>query len=236
MTRTLLALFALGAAATPAAAADRRYSVTDFDRVTIEGPYVVRLTTGRASTARATGSQAALDRVAIDVQGQTLRIRRGRSPWSAEPGAQEAPLTIELTTRTLRAVRLAGPGNVEVDGIEGLRVDLAVVGSGRLRAVNIAADTLALGLLGSGRLELAGTAETLSAELHGTGEVEGSELRAENATIVADTMGNVTLTASETANVNALGLGRVTILGRPDCTVRGDGAGQVRCGVAADRR
>ena len=167
MTRILLAFAALAAAAAPAAAAERRYSVTDFERVVVEGPYVVRLSAGRSSTATASGSQAALDRVSIDVSGQTLRIRRNRNQWGGTPGAQEGPLEIELTTRTLRSARVIGPGRLELDRIEGLRVDLVVEGSGTLRVAEVEADNLSLGLAGAGRIELAGAVESLTAHVQG---------------------------------------------------------------------
>ncbi|HMC91878.1 MAG TPA: DUF2807 domain-containing protein, partial [Allosphingosinicella sp.] len=67
MTRTALFALLLTAAA-PAAAAERSYPVTDFDRIQVEGPYEVTLVTGGASTARGSGSQAALERVTVEVQ------------------------------------------------------------------------------------------------------------------------------------------------------------------------
>lgn len=230
MTRILLAFAALIAAASPAAAAERRYSVADFDRVVVEGPYIVRLTTGPATSARASGSRAALERMTIDVSGQTLRIRRSRSAWSGNPEAQEGPLTVELATRTIRSIRLIGPARFDVDRVEGLRVDLIVEGSGHLRATRVEADNLSLGLAGAGKIEVAGTAETLTADIQGTGDVDASALRARNATITTTTTGTVAARAERSAAVNALGLGEVTILGSPACTVRGANAGLVRCG------
>jgi hypothetical protein len=44
-TRTIAVLLAF-ALALPAAAAERRYPITDFDRIVVEGPFIVRLTTG----------------------------------------------------------------------------------------------------------------------------------------------------------------------------------------------
>ena len=233
MTRSLIA-FALLLASAPAAAAERRFSVTDFERIVVEGPYIVRLSVGRATSATASGSQAALDRVSIDVTGQTLRIRRNRSTWGGNPGAQEGPLTIDVTTRNLRAARLIGPASLDIDRAAGLRVDLIVEGSGRLRAANVAADNLSLGLAGSGRLEIAGTAEILNADIQGTGDVEASQLRADQATIIAGTTGEVTLQVERVATVNAYGLGNVTVAGGADCTIRGPSADLVRC--ASDQR
>lgn len=231
MNPTLPAFLALAAlSASPSFAADRAYSVTDFDRIIVEGPYIVRVTSGRSTTARASGTSEALERLAIDVTGQTLRIRRDRTGERSGNAVQAGPVTIELTSRTLRSARLIGPGSLDVDGAEGLRVELTVQGSGRLRATRIAADALSLGLLGSGRIEVAGTAETLRATVDGTGDVDGAGLRAENATLVTNTLGTVTFAVSREANVSAIGLGDVLITGRPSCNVSGPGAGQVSCG------
>ena len=230
MTRLLLAFAVLVAAATPAAAAERRYSVTDFDRIEVEGPFIVRLTTGRSSSAVANGSQAALDRATVDVSGDTLRIRRNRANWTGNSGAQTTPPTIEVVTRILRSARLVGPANLEIERVEGLRVNLTVEGSGQLRARNIAADNLSIGIAGSGRMELSGTAEVLTADIQGTGDVDAAQLRAENATITTTTSGTIALEVSREANVTALGLGTIEIIGRPACTVRGPNSDLVRCG------
>ena len=238
MTRimpAILGLATLAAVTGPAAAADRRYSVTDFDRVIVEGPYVVRLSLGRPSHAVASGTREGIDRVTVDVQGQTLRIRRNRSAWGGMPGADSGPVTIELATRNLRSARLIGPATLDVEGARGLNVQLTVEGSGRVRATGVAVDNLSLGLLGSGRLEISGNARALRADFQGTGDVEASRLVAQNAAVTTTTAGTVALTVNGPVSVAANGLGNVTILGRAVCTVTGPGAGQVRCGASNQR-
>lgn len=230
-----LGLAAVAALAVPAAAADRRYSVTDFDRVIVEGPYAVRLVVGGPSSAVASGTSDGLDRVTVDVQGQTLRIRRNRSAWGGAPGADTGPVTIRLATRTLRSARLIGPATLEVDAVRGLNVEFSVEGSGRIRATNVAADNLSLALLGSGGLDIAGTAKALRGDFQGTGNVEAPRLIAQNATVTTTTVGTVALTVNGPVTVTANGLGDVTILGRPACTVNGLGAAQVRCPASNQR-
>lgn len=231
MKASLLATFSLALGlAGPAVAADRTYSITDFDRVIVEGPYIVRVTVGRSTSARASGTTQALERLAIDVTGQTLRIRRDRTGERSGQSVQAGPVTIELTARTIRSARLIGPGSLDVARLEGLKVELAVQGSGRLRATSVAADDLSVALQGSGRLELSGTAEQLRATIDGSGDVDGSTLRAESATITTNTVGTVAFAASREATVYALGLGNVVVSGRASCTVTGPGAGQVSCG------
>ncbi len=222
--------FALLAAA-PVLGAERTYSVTDFDRVTVEGPYVVRLVTGRPTVARASGPQAAIDRVLIDTQGQTLRIRPNRAAWSANSGAQQGLLEITLSTRSLRSARVIGPGRLNIEGLSGLRVDLSLEGSGRLSATGVTADNLSLGLLGSGRIEVSGRVRALRADVQGAGDLAAADLAAEDVTATTSTTGTVAIAAGRTARVNANGLGEVTVAGRPACTVQGLGAGMVRCGA-----
>lgn len=229
MTRILPPLLLLAALAAPAAAADHNYSVTDFDRVIVEGPYAVRLVVGPPSSAVATGSRDALDRLTVDVQGQTLRIRRNSSAWGGSPNANVGPVTIILATRNLRSARIIGAGQLDIAGGGGLNLEFVLQGSGRLRATGIAADNLSLGLVGSGRLELAGTARALHADLQGNGDVEASRLVARNATLTASTAGTVAVTVNGPTTVTANGLGEVTILGAAVCTIQGPGADHVRC-------
>ncbi|HYJ30166.1 MAG TPA: head GIN domain-containing protein [Allosphingosinicella sp.] len=230
MKRILITLALAVACSAPAAAAERNYSVTDFDRIIVEGPFTVRLATGRPSSARASGVQAALDRVSLEVQGRTLRVRPNRSAWGGYPGAASGPVAIEISTRELRSASVNGAGSLSIDRAGGLRLDLAVEGSGRITAPALAADTLNVAMIGSGRIEVAGTAGELRASVHGWGDLDASALRTQGATIVTDTAGRVAVAVARQATVTASGIGEVAILGSPACTVRGPSAAQVTCG------
>lgn len=235
MIRIFAAAAAVTVLAAPALAADRRYSVPDFDRVIVEGPYRVSLVTGRTTSAVASGTRDAIDRVIVDVQGQTLRIRRNRAAWGGNQNADPGPVTIALSTRNLRSMRLIGSSQAEVRGGAGLNVDFGVEGSGALKVTGVEADNLGLVLIGAGRIEIAGTARRLRAAFEGSGDVVGRNLVSQNATIGTTTAGAVALTVNGPATVNANGLGEVAIFGRATCTVRGPGETQVRC-PASDQR
>jgi hypothetical protein len=231
MIRILAALLGLAALAAPASAADRRYAVADFDRVIVEGPYAVQLVTGRPSSAVASGTRDALDRVNVDVQGRTLRIRRNRSAWGGAPGADSGPVRIALATRSLRSVRLIGPAQAQIEGARGLNVEFSVEGSGSLRAAGVDAETLALALTGSGRLDIIGASRSVRANAQGTGDIDATALRANAATIATTTGGAIAMTVNGPVAIAANGLGNVRILGRPICTTSGQGSAQVRCGA-----
>jgi hypothetical protein len=228
MIRTAVSLIAFTVAA-PALAAERRYAVTDFDRIQVDGPYQVTLVTGRSSSAIASGDQAALERVSVEVQGKVLRIRPNRSAWGG-PAGGTGPVRIAVTTQDLRGATVIGSGGIEIDRARAMRFDANLSGSGRIAIRAVEVDTLGLGLLGGGKLLLGGKAKSLRATISGSGDLEAAGLRVEDADLKADTSGTISLAVGRAAKIQATGAGDVTVTGRPACTVKQTGAGRVTCG------
>src|SRR5258705_8312631 len=114
----LLVICAL--AAQPAHAATRNFGVNGFDRIRVEGPYRVKLATGVAPFASASGSPTALDRITIEVQGRTLIIHVSKSSWGGYPGQDPGPVEIQAGTHELGQASLTGSGTVQIDKIKGL--------------------------------------------------------------------------------------------------------------------
>ena len=218
------------AAASSAEAAERRHIVTDFDRVQVDGPFQVVLATGRPNSALVSGSTSDIERVSIDVQGRTLRVRPNRSAWGGYPAAGAGPVRVTLGTHDLRAASVSGSGSISIDKARSMRFDIAVTGSGRLSVGRLEADTLTLGLLGAGQIELAGSAKELRATIQGTGGLKAEALTVEDARINADTAGTIDLTVRRSADITATGPGDTRIAGNPACMLKGFGAGRVVCG------
>lgn len=230
MSRIMIA-FLLVSLAAPAGAADRRFTVTDFDRVQIDGPFEVVLVTGKGSSAKASGSAQALDRVSVEVQGRTLRVSPDHSAWGGYPGEGAGPVKIELSTHDIRSASVAGSGSLSIDRARAMRFDIAVAGSGRVAIGRIEADRLDLGLLGSGTIAVAGKVKSLQATVQGSGNLDAAALVAEDATINADTAGTIHVGVKRAAKVEATGQGDTRIIGTPACTVNALGSGRVACGT-----
>jgi len=234
MIRFMLPLLA-AVSISPLAAAERRYTIVDFDRVQIEGPFEVTLATGRPSSARALGSNAAIERVALDVQGRTLRIRANRSAWGGYPGEGSGPVKIEISAHSVRAASLAGSGSLLIDKARSMRFDLALAGAGRIGIGGIETDMLTISQLGSGKVSIAGKAKSLRATIQGSGDLDGQGLIAEDAQIHANTAGAVGISARRAASVTSSGQGDVTVVGSPACTVKQLGSGRIFCGSSDQR-
>jgi hypothetical protein len=227
----MLCLIAAFSAAfvTPAFGAERRYSVTDFDRVQIDGPYEVSLTTGQPSSVVANGGREQIERLSIEVRGGVLRIRPNRTSWSGGQTGGE-PVTIEISTRDLKSATLLGSGRLMIDQLKGLRVDISLAGSGHISAANVETDNLVADIIGSGRISLAGKTKALRANIQGAGDLDAAGLTAGEAQLISETAGTVVLHALRSAQVRASGLGDVTVTGKPACIVNGASANRVRCG------
>lgn len=228
MKRVMLAAV-LAAVAAPAEAAERRFTVTDFDRILVDGPFQVTLVTGRSGSAVATGSNQALDRVSIEVQGRTLRIRPNRSSWGGYPGEDLGVLAIKVSTHDLRGAVVTGSGTIDIDKARGMRFDISVAGSGRVGVANLETDKLGVGLLGSGTIRIGGKAKELRATIQGAGDLDAENLLVEDADINADTAGNIAVGVRRAAKITATGQGDTRIVGKPACTVKGLASGRVSC-------
>ena len=227
MTKAILAAALLFAIATPATAATRTFAITSFDRVRVEGPYRVTLATGVAPYATATGSQAALDAIALDVQGNTLVVHVNRSSWGGFTGTSPGPATIALGTHDLAAAWLNGSGSLSVDRVKSLGFDLSINGSGLAEIGSVAVDQLKVTISGAAAVRLAGTALRMTALVRGPSNLDTSALALKDATITAEGPAVVKAAVSDTAKVEAFGVASVTLSGDPSCTIRTTGSSSV---------
>lgn len=226
--RTFLATALLSLVfAVPANAATRNFGVTSFEKVRVEGPYKVILTTGIAPYARATGSAAALDRIAIEVRGNTLVVHSNLSSWGGYPGKDIGPVEISLGTHDLRSAWLSGAGTLAIDRIEGLSFDLSSQGSGSIGVGRVEVDQLNVSVVGTSSAVLAGRAGKITAVVRGISSLDATGLAAKDATIGAEGAATIKATISNAVALDANGPVSVTLAGRPTCTLRVTGSASV---------
>lgn len=223
------ALLALLLLAAPAHAAERSFGISGFERIRVEGPYAVTLTTGRAPAARASGDPRALDDIDIHVDGTSLVVRT--RPNDGGPRRATAPVAVVLATHDLRTASVLGGGALTISGaVAGQRVDLAVNGSGMLRVAGLAADQLNVTLIGTGSVTLGGRAARARLVASGAGTIAATALNVDDLIVRLDGTGQAEVSARRTADVATTGIGGVTVRGTPACTVRATGGGPIVCG------
>jgi hypothetical protein len=226
--RTFLIIAAVMLAqSTPADAGARNFGITSFTKIRVDGPFKVALATGVAPFARATGSPAALDRIAIDVEGDTLVVHNSLDSWGGYPGKDAGPVEVALGTHDLSAAWLNGSGTLAIDRVKALSFDLSVQGSG---VGNIAAadvDQLNVSVVGTASTRLAGRAAKLTAIIRGISSLDAAALTAKDAILGADGAATIAATVSDAVKVDATGPATVRLGGKPACTLRVSGSASV---------
>lgn len=214
----------------PAAAAERKLSISSFERVRVEGAFQVGVTTGRSPSAVVSGDADALERIEVRLDGTTLVVRNRQEKWTGR--APGSPLTVTLGTPVLVAAHVIGGGALTVTGARAQRLDLSVAGAGGIAVTGVDAEQANATVIGNGRIAVAGRAVRARLLLNGAGKIEADGLLASELTVRVDGPGELTARARYTANVTNSGLGRVTVAGAPKCVVRSGAGGPVVCGAA----
>ena len=227
MRTFLTAAAATLALAAPAGAASRNFGITSFDKVRIEGPYKVVLTTGVAPYARATGSAAALDRIAIEVRGNTLVVHGSLSSWGGYPGKDSGAVEISIGTHDLSSAWLSGAGTLAINRIQGMSFDLSSQGSGSAGIARVDVDQLNVSVVGTSSAVLAGRAAKLTAVIRGISSLDASGLTSKDATIGAEGAATIKANVSNSVTIDGNGPVSVTLAGRPSCTLRLTGSASV---------
>lgn len=224
----VLALAALLWLAGPAAAAERRFAATGFDRITVAGSDSVAVRRGSQFSVIAAGNEAAIDALLIEVKDGTLRIAR-KSGYDGMRGWLGGDAVITVTMPLLHGLRVAGSANVSAAMGSGPDFALDVAGSGNARIAGVAAERVAVRLSGSGDAMLTGRCTGLSLQVAGSGDADLAGLACADAQVKVAGSGNAALRATRTAEIAAAGSGDVLVTGGARCTKTVAGSAEVVC-------
>ncbi|HEY8591947.1 MAG TPA: DUF2807 domain-containing protein [Sphingomicrobium sp.] len=227
MRSFLLPAAALIALATPAGAATRNFGITGFTKIRVDGPFKVRLATGVAPFAKASGSASALDRLAISVQGETLVVRSNTAAAGSYSGNDNGLVEISAGTHELSAAWLNGSGSLAIDRVKALKFDLSVQGSGAAEIGQAAVDQLNINALGTASARVGGKAGKLTAVVRGISSLDAAALIVKDATLGAEGAATIAANVSGSVKLDASGPATVRLAGRPACTLRVSGAATV---------
>jgi hypothetical protein len=226
-SRIFLACLAAATIAAPASAATRNFGITGFTKVRVEGPFRVSLATGVAPFARASGSPAALDRVAIEVRGDTLVVHNNLGSWGGYPGKDSGPVEVSLGTHDLAAAWLNGSGTIAIDRVKGLSFDLSVQGSGAGEIDNVNIDQLNVSVVGTASARVAGKAATMTAVVRGISTLDARGLATKDATLGADGAATIGAAVANSVKIDSSGPATIRLDGRPTCTLRISGSASI---------
>ncbi|QIK78561.1 DUF2807 domain-containing protein [Sphingomonas piscis] len=208
----------------------RSFTVGDFDRIEVSGPYDVDVRTGGAVSVSAKGPENIIERMDVVVEGGRLFIRPRKDGQFNINWGSSGHVTVQVTVPSLRGAEVAGSGDIKVDKVQGDRFEASIRGSGDIAVDHAEVQSFAAVVTGSGDVRAA-AGRTNAAELtiNGSGKIDAAGLQAQSASTTIKGSGNIAAYASGTAEVRIFGSGDVEIKGGAKCQVTNKGSGNFRC-------
>ena len=230
--RLILATFALFAAAS-VSAAEQRFSIGSYDELIVEGDIIVNLETGKTPSAKAQGPREKLGALRVERQGNVLRIRSValQSGQSGQSGQSEkGPVTIAVIGRNIKRLALIGSGKINATAMDADTTRIELRGSGSIDVASLKAFRFVSMIAGNGRLNIT-KAQVVNTELaiDGSANFISAGFVTKNLKLVHNGPASTLMTVSNKAEINNTGAGSITIEGNGTCDVRRAGSATISC-------
>lgn len=222
----------------PGWAADKRFTLSAFDKVRIEGDVAVEIRSGASPQAVASGDPRALDSLTLNVQGDTLYVRRARTSAPVErryrASAPEGLPLVRIDARAVQSLTLLGAGSARLDRLSGARPSATMDGNGSIEIGAVQADALAVNVNGSGSLKVSGKAGSARAVMLGDGLIEATDLALAALDLIGEGPVRASLNVNGPARIAVKGGAEIAIAGTPKCTIRETGTNAIACGIRGE--
>ena len=195
--------------------------------IVLAGPDKVIVRDGPEMDIDVSGDADAVDALRFSIDGETLAISREKDSWKGKGAA-----TVTVTLPEVNGVVLAGSGDVEIEKMT-RRAEVTIAGSGTAKVAELNAETFDMTIAGAGDFEAAGSVDRLDMTIAGSGRAKMAGLKVERADISVAGSGDAEFSSDGKVEASIVGSGRVTVLGRADCTVSAVGSGKLNCKPAA---
>lgn len=226
--RLLTAAVVAACLASSAQAAERKFMVSSFDKLIVEGDLNVQLTTGKAPSAIASGEKRAVDTVNIERSGTTVTVRY--RPSAVTRSKTGEPVTLTLTTHNIGTIILRGSAVMTADTVKAPNSRVEIIGAGSLTINDIKSDKLISIVQGSAKFAIAkGAVATGDMLIDGAADIAAPDLIFNELRLIQNGQAKSLLRAERKVEISTAGSGSVEILGKATCFIREAGNAKIRC-------
>jgi hypothetical protein len=209
----------------------QNFPVTAFTGVALEGGQDVIVQVGAQPSVRAEGDAETIGKLDIRVENGQLRIGHKKGNDFHWGWHKDRPrVRIYVTTPSLAAASIGGSGDMQVDRVEGQNFTGSIGGSGDMRIGTMKVGDAKFAVAGSGGIVAAGTANSASLSIAGSGDIDAGALESRTATLSVAGSGDLKVKAMETAQISIVGSGDAVVTGPAKCTISKMGSGSANCG------
>jgi hypothetical protein len=198
----------------------------DFDRIELDAAGRMYITQGEQTAVAIDAPERERRKLNVTVRDKTLHIEP-RWPWPGLLAPAGDAIRYDVIVRDLRALTLAGAGEVAVDGLEGAALELHMTGGPGVVAIDgLSTRQLTVMLADGAAAAVAGDAADQAVSISGDGNYAAGRLASETARVQLSG-GAAVLRVSDALDVEIFGAGRVGYYGDPIVTQRIEGEGEL---------
>ena len=202
--------------------------VSGFTRVGIDGPGRLLIRQGQSEGLKITTDDNILERIKTKVEDDELRISYDRSTFTTLARIRPTDeIRFELTVKSLDAIEVDGTADVELDALQGDRLEIQVDGLGDATLLGLDLDELDVAINGASTFDVAGRVDLQTVDIDGAATYRAASLNSREAEIEIDGDGEATVRVRERLDVSIDGRGRVGYYGSPSVSQEIDGDGEV---------
>ena len=199
-----------------------------FDGIALSGGFKVLVRQGPTAKIELKADKNLLALIETKVvdgsKGRTLEI----SPKRGYNLSTTVTPVITLDMAQLRALSIAGSGDVRVEAMKTPSVEASIAGSGDIHFTDLDSDRLGVKVAGSGDVTATGRTDKLDVSVAGSGDVKLRGLVAQEVKVSIAGSGEAQVQALKTLKVSVSGSGDVGYVGSPEISMSVAGSGKVR--------
>ena len=193
-----------------------------FSEITSSGDFIVSVTPGSRYSVEVTAESNLLPYISTNVDGSTLKIRT----TGIHLLRQNEPIEIFITTPALNGLALSGSGIIKTGSFISDDFRITLSGSGDIDT-QISAETLKANVSGSGNIFIEGDVLDSELVISGSGKIKSYDLEQNICKAVISGSGDMYVNVSEAIDARISGSGRVNYINYPVVHTSISGSGKV---------
>ena len=186
-------------------------TVSNYDKIAVAGSFNVELLKEKEGAITIKADENLMEYIITKVKNGKLeiKIKKGYSIRSSKK------TTIKVPFSTVKAIALAGSGNVYSDDIIDTHdLKLSLAGSGNLD-LNVSTKKIASSIAGSGNMNLEGDSKEFTCSIAGSGNINSYNMKSDIVTVKIAGSGNAKVHATKEIHANTAGSGDIYYTGNP---------------------
>ena len=191
--------------------------VSSFSEIRLDGAGRLFITQGTDESLEIEAEDNIIGELTSEVQGDTLVLGYQDKPWATTVIPTNG-ITYTLTVVDLTGITFNGAGDLELSSLDTSSLAVEINGAGQMDIDALRADNLSVLIAGTGTISVGGQVSSQDVIIDGAGNYQAGDLETVSTSIEINGIGNGTVWATDSLEINIDGGGTLNYYGTPSVT------------------